>query len=465
MNIKKKDIAWNYLGIIMAMGSNFILLPFLLNYLDSELLGLWYVFLSVGSLVNLFDFGFSPTFARNIAYAWSGAKKLRKKNADFIENTEPNFKLLKIVVKTCKYIYLLISIIALILLLTIGTYYISNISSELETLNHYIAWFIYSIAVFLNLFFGYNISLLRGVGAIEEMNKATIISRFIQIVFAILLLYLGYGIIGVSIAYLIKGLSFRLIASYSFNNYNNIGEKLRSHGGNIEKKQIIKIIKIVWPNTWRDGLVSLSNYLSNQATVIISPMFLTLTETGIYSISLQIVIAIATISGALYTAYQPALQSAYIEKNKDKSLRLMSTAMTGYIMTFLLGVLGTIYIGLPVLEFLKPDTVFSIPILIGMSIYMFLLKYHSYYASYISNTNEVPYLKSFIISSVMGIIIVLSLFELTNLGVWSLIIGPALVQLIYNNWFWPLKVMKSLNTNPFEMFSIGLKNIKEIIRV
>lgn len=69
----KWDIIWNYIGTLFSLSSSFILLPFVLIFLSPSELGLWYVFLAVNGLVSMFDFGFDPTFARNIAYAWSGA--------------------------------------------------------------------------------------------------------------------------------------------------------------------------------------------------------------------------------------------------------------------------------------------------------------------------------------------------------------------------------------------------------
>ena len=68
--ISGNDVIWNYIGIFMTMFGNFLNLPFMLKYMDSEVLGLWYVFLSIGGIVTLFDFGFNTTFARNISYIW-----------------------------------------------------------------------------------------------------------------------------------------------------------------------------------------------------------------------------------------------------------------------------------------------------------------------------------------------------------------------------------------------------------
>jgi len=44
-----------------------------------------------------------------------------------------------------------------------------------------------------------------------------------------------------------------------------------------------------------------------------------------------------------------------------------------------------------------------------------------------------------------------------------LIIGQAIVQLVYNNWACPIKVTKSLETNIFEMEAIGFRGIKKLL--
>ena len=66
IEIKGKDIVWSYLGALLSMAANIVMIPFLVYYLDENLLGLWYVFCSIGAMTALFDFGFATTFARNI---------------------------------------------------------------------------------------------------------------------------------------------------------------------------------------------------------------------------------------------------------------------------------------------------------------------------------------------------------------------------------------------------------------
>lgn len=459
MRATRSDVIWNYVGIFMALGSNFLLLPFLVYFLDGDLLGLWYVFLSVGGIVTLFDFGFGPTLARNVAYTWSGATQLIEKDVIFAKRKEPNILLLKKVLLTCKRIYLIISLFGLIILMTFGTYYINSISSNIQGDLHIIAWIIYSVAVFLNLYFGYYITFLRGVGAIKQVNIATISARAIQIIMTILLLYFGLGILGVSIAYFIYGLIFRTISKELFYKYEAIGARIKIDNTKLDLQEMKSIFKVIWHNAWRDGLVSVSKYLSNQATVVVASMFLTLTQTGYYSISIQLVSAISAISGALYTAFQPSLQSLYVTKELEESKRLMSIAMTTYILLFWTGILALILVGIPLISLINPNFQIDILVLLSVSVYDFLLKHHSYYASYISNTNKVPYMIPFIASSFIGIFLAVILIRFTSLGIWALILSQILSQAIYNNWKWPFVVMKTFNTNYFQMFRMGISEI------
>lgn len=464
MKATKSDVIWNYLGTIMALTSNFFLLPFLIYYLNGEELGLWYVFLSIGGIVRLFDFGFNPTLARNIAYAWSGSKVLTKTDAIYSGTNEPNISLFKNVIITTKRIYLVISSLALLLLITFGTIYIVYIAKEIDGYRYLISWGIFCAAVFLNLYFGYFSAFLRGIGAISKTNIAIIISRLFQIVSSITLLYLGLGIVAVAVAYLGYGLIFRVIAKHLFFKYKNIGERLKKDKTKIAKSDIKNVFNIIWFNAWRDGIVSVAKYMSDQASVFVISIFLSLTETGIYSISQQLVTAIATISAVSYTTLQPSLQAAYVTNNTEKSKKMLSLAMTVYITSFFVGIIMLIFIGLPILEIIKPETIFNIPVLLAIGLYMFLLKHHSIYASFISNTNKVPYTNSFLISSIAGVLLSVLLMGVFGMGIWGVIIAPIFTQLVYNNWKWPNVVLKSFNINYIDVFRIGFREISLLIR-
>ena len=466
MNIRKSDVIWNFVGTILSLSSNFIILPFILYFLDSDTIGLWNVFLSIGAIVILFDFGFNPTLARNIAYSWKGAKELYKTDGVVSNSDQPNFFLMKKIITTTKNIYLLISSIALLFLLTLGTLYVISISNTILT-NHYVyAWIIYCLAVFMNLYYGYYTTFLRGVGAIRETNISVILSRVIQITVTVCLLFFGFDIISVAFGYLVYGFIFRYTSKKFFFHYKDIGKELKNITSNFDFQEVKKTFSIIWHNAWRDGLVYLSLFLSSQVSILIASTFLSLTETGIYSITVQLATAVAAISGSLYNVYQPSMQFHFIRRNLNESKELMAISMSVYIVLFILGSLATYFIGLPLIYIIKSSILFDTSVFTLVFIYIFLLKHHSYYASFISNTNKVPYVKSYLISSFFGVILSVVFVLFLKLGVTGLIIGQIISQAVYNNWKWPLTVYKQLDTNFVKMFKLGINNtIKTLKRI
>lgn len=223
IKISSKDVVWNYLGYGLSLGINIILLPVILRFLESEELGLWYVFLSVGTFVSLFDFGFAPQMARQITYSLSGASSLQKSGLSILPVAdEINYSLFSNLIKTARLIYLLIACFVLILLLTGGTYYVKYISGDLFNGKILLSWICYSVACFINLYFSYYNSIFRGLGNFVVLSKATVFSKAIQFCVAVVGLFLGQGLLAVSLSYLVSGVVFRMLLIRGFNVYRKL---------------------------------------------------------------------------------------------------------------------------------------------------------------------------------------------------------------------------------------------------
>ena len=455
INLSKQDILWSYIGTILSMGANLLMLPFLMIFLDENTLGLWYVFASIGAIATLFDFGFGVTFARNVTYAWAGARELKKEGAELAINSEPDYRLMKKVLKTCKIIYGIIAGSALLLLLTLGTGYVIFVSREINGYTYIIAWIIYAVAVFLNLYYGYYASFLRGVGNVAQANKNTVWARLLQIILMVVLLFMKFGLIGACVAYLAYGTLFRLLGKHYFYKYKGIGENLSKVKYEPSGDEIKEMISIVWHNAWRDGAISLCNYCCNQVSTLICSAYLSLAETGTYSIGVQIASAIATIAGTLYNTYQPELQVAYISADKDKMRKTMSMIVVSFVYLFFLGTASFCVIGIPFLKLIKRSAVVSIPILIGLCVYQFILKYRNCYTSYFSCTNRIIYVGGFTISAILCVGLSFVAIGPLNMGIWGLISAQIISQAVYNLWKWPSLGHKELGLSIKDMIYIG----------
>ncbi len=454
----RSDIVWGYAGTALSMGSNLLLLPLMLYFLDGSYLGLWYVFASVGALSALFDFGFNPAIARNVAYVWSGAISLKKEGAHLVDTqrkAEVDYRLLGRLCKACRLLYLIIGFVALAIMGSAGTLYIVGIASGMDDRVVFGSWAVYVLAIFLNLYYGYFATLLRGVGAVAQYNKVLVFARCLQLVLTSTLLVAGCGLVAPVVGYFAYGFFLRLASKRAFNRYQDIGKRLSSLGVLGGCKDSLSLLATMGHNAWRDGLVALSNYLASQAIVIVSSLWLSLAETGMYSIAVQLLTAIATIASTPYSTAQPALSSAYVEGRSEYMREMFSVCMVAYALTFVICLALLLSLGIPLIFWIKPGTVLEGSVLLALGIYFYLYKRQQLYASCIANTNRLPYVRAYVISGLSSILLSIVLTGYLHMGVWGLIAGQALPQLAYNCWRWPRWVHKDFGFSTCEVVKLG----------
>lgn len=447
------DIIWNYLGTISTIVINVLILPLLIKYLNNFELGLWYTFVSIGGITSLFDFGFSATLARNITYCLSGTTNILEEGKSDINN-EVNVELLSKVVGSCKLIYAIIALIAMVLLYGIGIPYLKFILKDNDNIIYFYSWFIYALSIILNLYYYYFSSLLRGAGDLVNYNRSTVIARFLQISFAFILLINGYGILGMAISYFIYSIFFRLISMYIVKTKHPLLKPT-----NINIRACFEVFKTMWHNAWRDGLVSISNYLSTYALTILCSTYLTLEESGIYSVAFQIVNGVSIFSIVIFNSFQPSMQSSYVSNDKANLVKKYSLSITYYIFSYFIISLLVFLIGIPILRIIRPSYIINKKFLFLMLVNYFFTQYHSLNASFISNTNKIPYLKSYLISSVSIILILILLLNCSSYGLWAIPITQFIIQSCYNNWKWPRESLKMLDISFKRALNYGVKHI------
>ena len=459
VNIGKGDLIWSYVGTFFRVSSNILLLPIIISYLTESEVGLWYVFASISQFVILFDFGFAPSFARNIAYIWCGAKSLKRESLVSTSDNETDWSEFYIILHSCKYVYLLISLLALLVLLSAGSIYIVKVSSTIY-LN---CWIIYSIAVFLNLLYGYYTSFLRGIGAVAENNKSAIFSKIIQLALSWLLLHMNYGLLGVSIAYLLSGIAFWCSSKFFFNKYENIGHYLHDVVVDSLFKKCLEKIKIIWHNSSREGLVTLSNYLNSQANTLICSYMIGLTATGSYGVSLQIATLVATVSSIPFATYQSKMQEYAISNKIESNKKLFSFAIVSFVLGYIVLAFGSL-LSIPLIHLVKPSFAIDIHMFLVILLQIFLWSYYGLFCSFISSYNKLPYTTTFIVSSLITVVLTIILIKCTQLGIWALVVSPIIVS-IYNVWKWPSYVKNYyLHMSTLQMLRQGTLALEGVIK-
>lgn len=455
ISISKSDIVWSYLGYILKFCSGLFLLPLLLVNLSSEELGLWYVFLSIGALIQLLDIGFSPTIMRHISYAFSGAETVQAKGIpDKVLSGKPNYQLIVKLIIVSRRIYLIIAMCSIVLLSIFGSMYIYYITKNIYNTNLLIAWMIYSFGIFLNFFYSYWVPVLSGVGKIKESQKAIVVSQIIYLGFASIGLAFSGGLIAVSFAFFCSGFVLRFFCRYY------LRKAIIFPVVNFEKYEMEKLFKNVWYNAKKLGIVSFGSFLIIQANTLLCSSFFDLKTVAEYGLTLQIIGVLTSFSRILFTAYLPIINESRIKHDNEKLKAEMSkTFLCGWIVYFI-GAFVILLFGNNFLSLMNAKTsLLQRDMLSLMLLYLFLEFNHSNFATMITTKNEIPFVTASILSGI-GVVIV-ALFNIVYLGIglWGILIAQFVIQIVYNNWYWPLYVMKDLNIGIKDICRIGYKKL------
>ncbi len=469
VKISKSDYIWSYVGYFFTLFTNIIILPFVMKLVPSNELGLWYTFLSIGQFVNIFDNTFTISVSRNITYAWSGMKHLLAEgfdNSELKSDEGPNYRLLISIVQTCRVIFGVISVLAMILMLTVGIGYLGKAASVIDRGLWIPAWLIYACGVFLNLYYSYWLTALRGVGAIKQAQKANVASKITQIALSLAGLFFGGGIIALCASFLLSGLVMRVMAKRSFMAYEQVGEAYKRHRKEISREEIKDNFNKIWFNAKKNGINAVSTFAITQTTTLICSAYLGLTETASYGLSLQIITAIAGVAMIYFSTVKPKITELKIggEATRQEFINCMSLSVFIYWVVFLAEMVAVLTIGLSAIKLLRADTEIPFVMIAFMGLYLFLENNHSIFCGLIEMSNTVPYVRAGVISA--GCIALGEFVAVRLLGtnIYGLMFVQFVVQLAYNNWHWPMMLMKEYDLTIASIFRIGYRESKKEVR-
>lgn len=460
MQIKARgtDVLWNYGGLFFRMLGQFIVLPLVLSLLDSAYVGLWYVFLAVNGFIVIFQAGFAPTFARNVAYCWSGARSFRKNGlaAEYGEGVD--FGVMAALLAACRAVYMWIALVCLAAISTLGTLYVVSVSGSLEPATYAAAWALFCLAVFVNVLFSYWESMLRGVGDFVGVNKATILASLAQILSSAAMLLLGCGILSCAVGFFLQGLVFRAFCRRFFFKVDGVADGLAgvARPGKGEVKEIRAAISA---NAYRDTAVSVANYLVTTANTLLCAAFVGLAESSAFSVTLQLINACVNVSAVMLNTYQPSLQSAYANRDVELERDLSGKSMASFALLYGACLVLVVLVGMPLLGVFKPGIDSSPLLTVALGVYFFLWKQQSNCAMLIANTNRIPYMWPFLISAGLGVAVSYLLLNLMGGSIFGLVLGQGLVQLAYNNWKWPHEAAKRLGTTYPRLVAGGFRSL------
>lgn len=440
-NIGKKDFVWTLLATFFKIGAGVLLFPFILRMLPAETVGVWTIFTTIAQLTYLFDFGFNASFARNVSYVFSGVKSLKKEGYDVVNDVDSvDYGLLAGTIRAMRYFYSRMAVVLFVLFATVGTIYVSVLMKDYvgDVCEVYVAWIILVLINSYNLYTLYYESLMNGRGLVKRVHQIILVGNVVYILFAVMLILLGGGLVAIVASQAISVLLIRFLSKRAFYTKDII------EGISVAKDADYKsVLSSITPNAVKVGLTSLGGFVINKSSMFIGSLFVSLELMASYGITLQLLVVIGTLGGIVSRVYMPKVFQWRVEGRIDRVKRMFYLSSGVMAMVFIVSGIVIVLWGDWLLGLLKSGTML-LPS--GLLILVFVQNYleynHSNAAQYLLSKNEVPFFKASL-TSALGVLVLLCVFVVwLDWGVLGMILAPMLVQAAYQNWKWPLEVIK-----------------------
>ncbi|MBI4325302.1 MAG: hypothetical protein HY674_08570 [Chloroflexi bacterium] len=441
--------AWGFNAL--RLGSGLLLLPLLLRLLSVPDLGMYYVFLSLGALVPIIDFGFSLSVERNVSYAMGGAAHLQSIGIQPLpRKSEPNVELLWHLLSAMRFLYRNLALAALVLLVTFGSAVVGlRVEETSSPFRTWMAWFIAVAAAVLELYVGWWNVFLRGMNQVGLSARLAFFAYALKLVLSCGFLLLDGGLLSVPMASFLTSLGQRMLARW------HCLRLLGGPGRQTEPDRIRSVIATLWPNTWRLGLQFVTLYLSTSANALICLKEFGLSANAEYGLSIQIMSIIQGI-GLVWTWVKfPLIGQLRIENNLAAVRRILWPRVWLQSGTVLFLAVAAISLGPALLEWLDSGKrlmpQFWLSLLAANA---FLESQFTMWTTLISTENRIPALWPTVATHLLSLTLVLSLLQCTSLGLGVFVVSPLLAGCLFNYWYWPIQGARSLQSGWLQfMFS------------
>ena len=440
-NIGKKDVAWGYAATVFNVGAGLILLPFILHKMSADTVAVWNIFQTITFLVFLLDFGFRPSFARNLSYIFSGVRSLQTIG---VEQASGNvdYGLLKGTIRAMRVFYRWVALGVLLLLLTAGTAYFWFLLKKYtgDRQDALVAWIILVTVNCYNIYTLYYDSLLTGKGYIKRNQQIIIIGQATYLIVAIGLIYAGLGLTAIVSAQLMSYIIKRTLSRRVF-----FTKEMHKALDEAVEQDYKAILKVITPNSLRVGLTNLGGFVVTKSALFIGSAFLPLAEIAAFGITMQVMDVLARCGSVMYQSYIPRLAQCRAERDIPALRRYYQLSVAALVTIYIIGGAAFVLLGDMVITLLRSDTSFlPTTMLCAVLVISLLEQNHVLAATFIMADNKIPFMWPSLISGAATIVLLLVMLGPIGMGLWGMILAPGIAQLAYQNWRWPSMVIREL---------------------
>lgn len=423
-----------------------IVLPLILTRLSTEEISLWYLFSTVIGLQRLVDLGFSPTFSRVIAFGMGGLNTSELKDVNnpkqYSSSNAPNWETIEKIFSTMKAVYLRLTGISILLLISLGTLaLIKPISAVPNTFSAWTAWGVILIVSTATIIGNVYNAYLQGVNQIALLRRWEMLFSLGAIGTSFIVLLFDGGLLELVVAnqiwlllnilrnrWLCKIINNKKFSNFEFQ-YQDIDPL---------------VFEAVWSSAWRSGLGSFMNYGLVQISGIIYAQFGSASVVASYLLSLRFIQVVNQFAQAPFYSKLPTLAKLYSSGKLKQQVMIAHRGMKIAYWSFIFGFISIGIFASPILDLIDSNAKFANPLLWSlMGLGVFAERYGAMHMHFYSITNHIIW---HIANGYTGVIYLLvSLILFNKIGIYAFPLGTLVSNLGFYCWYSAMHSYKAFN--------------------
>jgi O-antigen/teichoic acid export membrane protein len=443
--LSSSAVLWFWGVNALRFGSGLLLLPLLLHHLTREDLGYYFILQNLFAIVPLIDFGVAISIDRQVGYAMGGAAELNPQGVSRApEGThQPNYSLIWKLMDTTRAYYHLLSI-ALFFVMGVVVTVIAWLAAP-QTSSPNLAWLAAGIALLslvFEIYWGWWNTFLCAMNRVQLSARIAFIGYLLRLTLSCTLLLAGVGVASVFLSGFFTSFLIRWAARRECLSILPARQEPR-----LSRAERWRVLRVLWPNSWRVGLQLLSGYLAVNANSLICWHFFGLSINAQYGLSLQIATIIQSMS-AVWTSVKWPLISQLRARWDDAGLRqLLRPRVLLQSGTFIIGAVAAVVVGPPLVEWIRPDKqLLPVAWFALLLLQAFFDLQVRFWTTFLATENRVPSLWPVTITNCASVAVVVVFVHLTGLQAESFVLAGLVAGSLFNYWYWPVAGARNLKT-------------------
>ena len=455
-------VVWSWGFQFLRLASALVLMPLVLrpSVLSGKDLGMYWAFADLSALAILFDFGFSTSVGRNVAYALAGARELQAEgHGEEPHEREPSYRLLWQLLRSTQRLFLGLSAAAAVVLASLGSVTVAFRADETSNPRlTWIAWGLVLASGVLEIYAGWWNMYLRSMNAVLSSARIAALAYSLRLLLAASLLLAGAGLLAMPLAGLIASCVHRFLSRRRC---------LALLGQRPADVPTASLIPILWPNSWRTGLQFFSVYLATKANTLLCLRFLGLEANGRFGLTAQVVGLISSMSMVWTAVKWPWVGQVCKQRNAEQLRTALWPRLWLQTLTYLVLAALAVTIGPIALRWIgSSHELLPTRLLLPLLAYSLLETQFAFWTTLLSlMRNRIPSLwPTFVTNMITITVVVMGLSygvggptatgettrvltpEEVSRGLSVLACAPLCVAALFNFWYWPVIGSREIGT-------------------